>query len=215
MGVIPTGLQELDKFLPGGIPGAAVTDVFGASGTGKTQLLLQLAASCVRMGGSVLYVDSSGKFRPERVVEIQKASGSEPGLDRITVARVTNAAEQEAAARNGFSMILVDSATDLFSYEYPSKESAPERNRLFMGHMRSLAGAAVSEGIPVVVTNMVRTVNEEEIENMKAAIDPFTHVKIHLSRAGSEFRGAARWALGGLDFAYEIGAEGLRDPQDI
>lgn len=40
---IPTGLAALDRALAGGIPKGRVTEVFGASGCGKSQFLLQLA----------------------------------------------------------------------------------------------------------------------------------------------------------------------------
>lgn len=41
--LIPTGLAALDSTLAGGIPKGRVTEVFGASGCGKSQFLLQLA----------------------------------------------------------------------------------------------------------------------------------------------------------------------------
>ncbi|RNJ76987.1 MAG: recombinase RecA [Nitrosopumilus sp. H13] len=215
--VVSTGLQKLDKFLPGGIPGGVITDVFGANGTGKTQMLLQLAASSVRDGGRVLYIDTTGKFRPERIVEIQRQSGAEPDLDRITVSRITNTSEQIKSAENmsDFSLIVIDSVTDLFTYEYAGKESALERNSLFMKYMRTLSKITTSKGMPVIITNTVRTVGETEFENMKSAIDPFTHIKIRLSHIGNKFHGRVCWALGGEDFVYKIGSPGLYDPQDI
>ena len=214
--MVPTGLRAVDALLGGGIPGGIVADVFGGTGTGKTQLLMQLAAASVRGGGRVLYIDAAGTFRPERVVEIQGAHGAGPGLDSITVSRVRSVSEQEGSLGRaaGFSLVGVDSVTDLFGYEYPGKEAAHERNSLLMRHMRALSGLAASGGIPVVVTNTVRSIDGAESESMRRAVDPYTHVKIRLSRAGG-LRGRAYWALGGADFEYRIGAAGLRDAQDI
>ena len=70
--MISTGLKKIDEFLSGGIPGGVVVDIFGANGTGKTQLLLQLSINSIKNGGNVLYLDTTGGFRPERILEIQK-----------------------------------------------------------------------------------------------------------------------------------------------
>ena len=238
--MIRTGLQTLDGFLSGGIPGGVVVDIFGGNGTGKTQMLLQLSANVIGGAGAdteggggrgndgrrVLYVDATGGFRPERILEIlaRLGAGAEPGLlDRITVSRPTNTSEQVGAVRSlrgaDFSLIAVDNVTDLFSYEYGGDggiESIHQRNVLFMRHMRDLSALAIAGGIPVVVTNMVRytMADDTEVENMRSAIDPFTHVKIHLRRdPPSGFRGRVSWALGGGgSFPYTIRRSGLSEP---
>ncbi len=69
--MISTGLQKLDEFLSGGIPDGVIVDIFGGNGTGKTQLLLQLSINSIKNGGHVLYLDTTGEFRPERILEIQ------------------------------------------------------------------------------------------------------------------------------------------------
>ena len=60
--MISTGIQKLDELLSGGISPGILVDIFGANGTGKTQFLLQLCISCIRNGGKVLYVDTTGEF---------------------------------------------------------------------------------------------------------------------------------------------------------
>ena len=75
--MISTGLQKLDEFLGGGIPAGVIVDIFGGNGTGKTQLLLQLSINSINDGGSVLYLDTTGGFRPERILEIQNKSNLE------------------------------------------------------------------------------------------------------------------------------------------
>jgi RecA/RadA recombinase len=39
---LTTGCLKLDKILKGGIPCRGITQIYGAAGTGKTQLALQL-----------------------------------------------------------------------------------------------------------------------------------------------------------------------------
>ena len=93
--MISTGLQKLDDFLSGGIPDGIIVDIFGGNGTGKTQLLLQLSINSIKNGGRVLYLDTTGGFRPERILEIQKQSKKQINfLEQITVSRITNTSEQ-------------------------------------------------------------------------------------------------------------------------
>ena len=214
--MISTGLQKLDDFLSGGIPNGVIVDIFGGNGTGKTQLLLQLSINSIKNGGHVLYLDTTGGFRPERILQIQKQFEQEfDFLKRITVSRLTNTSEQINSIRNlqkdEYSLIVIDNVTDLFSYEYKKDESTFEKNSLFMKYMHELAEFAITKKIPLVITNMIRTIEGKEIENMKRAIDPYTHIKIHLSKNSSKFKGEIYWAQKKENFSYNIHSSGLTD----
>jgi len=214
--MISTGLQKLDNFLSGGIPNGVVVDIFGGNGTGKTQLLLQLSINSIKNGGRVLYLDTTGGFRPERILEIQKQSNKQINfLEQITVSRITNTSEQIKSIKNfessNFSLIVIDNVTDLFSYEYKRDESIFEKNSLFIKYMHELSKFAITKKIPIIVTNMIRTIDDKEVENMKSAIDPFTHIKIQLSKNSSKFKGKIYWALNEEYFFYKIHVSGLVD----
>ena len=214
--MISTGLQKLDDFLSGGIPDGIIVDIFGGNGTGKTQLLLQLSINSIKNGGRVLYLDTTGGFRPERILEIQKQSNKQVNfLEQITVSRITNTSEQIKSIKifesNNFSLIVIDNVTDLFSYEYKRDESIFEKNSLFIKYMYELSKFAITKKIPIVVTNMIRTIDDKEVENMKSAIDPFTHIKIQLSKNSSKFKGKIYWALNKEYFFYKIHVLGLSD----
>ncbi|KAF6245841.1 ATPase domain-containing protein [Nitrosopumilus sp. b2] len=217
--MILTGLQKLDKSLSGGIPDGVIVDIFGKNGTGKTQLLLQLAINSIRNGGHVLYFDTTGGFRPERILDIQKISESQLGfLNQVTVSRLTNTSEQINSIKNidkNFSLILIDNVTDLFSYEYKNDESIFVKNSLFMKYMHDLANFAISNKVPVIITNMIRNLEGKEIENMKNAIDPFTHIKIHLTKNSSKFNGKIYSAFIENSFSYTINQSGLSSSEDI
>ena len=219
--MISTGLQKLDEFLSGGIPDGVIVDIFGGNGTGKTQLLLQLSINSIKNGGYVLYLDTTGGFRPERILEIQKQSEKQFNfLEKITVSRITNTSEQIKSIKkltaNDFSLIVIDNVTDLFSYEYKKDESTFEKNSLFMKYMHELSKIAITKKIPIIITNMIRTIEDKEVENMKSAIDPFTHVKIHLSKNSSKYKGKVYWALNKENFSYKIDISGLTAcPEDI
>jgi len=214
--MISTGLQKLDDFLSGGIPDGIIVDIFGGNGTGKTQLLLQLSINSIKNGGRVLYLDTTGGFRPERILEIQKQSNKQVNfLEQITVSRITNTSEQIKSIKNfesnNFSLIVIDNVTDLFSYEYKRDESIFEKNSLFIKYMYELSKFAITKKIPIVVTNMIRTIDDREVENMKSAIDPFTHIKIQLSKNSSKFKGKIYWALNEEYFFYKIHVSGMVD----
>ncbi|MDH3313506.1 MAG: AAA family ATPase [Nitrosopumilus sp.] len=219
--MISTGLQKLDEFLSGGIPNGLIVDIFGGNGTGKTQLLLQLCINSIKNGGNVLYLDTTGGFRPERILEIQKQSGIEfDFLEKIIVSRIRNTSEQIKSInnfeKNHFSLIVIDNITDLFSYEYKNDESIFKKNLLFMKYMNQLSKFAITNKIPIVITNMIRILEDKEVENMKSAIDPFTHIKIYLSKNSSKFQGQIYWALDKQSFSYTINKMGLsHNSEDI
>src|SRR3990172_5926214 len=199
--MISTGLQQLDEFLSGGIPNGVITDIYGGSGTGKTQLLFQICINAIKNGGNVLYQDTTGSFRPERI------------LEKITVSRITNTSEQiksiDIMNVSNFSLIVIDNITDLFSYEYPKEDTTFEKNSLFIKYVHDLSLIAINKKIPIVITNMIRNIEGTEMENMRTAIDPFTHIKIKLTKISSKFHGEIRWLLHQTHFSYKIHAAGL------
>ncbi|MDH3611226.1 MAG: recombinase RecA [Nitrosopumilus sp.] len=214
--MISTGLQKLDEFLLGGIPSSVITDIYGANGTGKTQLILQIVINVIKNGGTVLYLDTTGEFRPERILEMQKCQNLEGNLlDKITVSRITNSSEQINLIRNfdkiNFSLIVIDNITDLFSYEYKTEKSIFKKNSLFMKHLHDLSLIAINNNIPIVITNMIRNFDDQDVENMRNAIDLFTHIKIKLSKNLTKYHGEARWLLNHHIFPYIIGPSGLSE----
>lgn len=70
---IPTGCKHLDKTLNGGIRMGTVTEISGNSGSGKTQLSLQLAINSVlpsplgTISGHVLWISTKRSIFPQRV----------------------------------------------------------------------------------------------------------------------------------------------------
>ena len=216
--MISTGLKKIDDFLSGGIPNGVIVDIFGGNGTGKTQLLLQLSINSIKNGGKVLFLDTTGGFRPERILEIQKKSNSNLNLlNNIIVSRITNTSEQINSIKNftenNFSLIVIDNITDLFSYEYKNNQSVFKKNSLFMKYMRELSLYAVTHKVPIVITNMIRNSNEQEVENMSTAIDLFTHIKIHLFKNSSIYNGEISSPFNKENFSYTITSSGLSDAE--
>ena len=171
------------------------------------------------MAGKYCMLIQQENFRPERIVELQKKFNLDTvSLKQISVSRITNTHEQINSLKifdESYSLILIDNITDLFSYEYQKEESIYEKNVIFMKYMNSLAKFSSTNNIPIVVTNMVRTIDGKEIENMKTAISPYTHVKIHLLKNPKFYSGIVNWALNQNSFHYQIHELGLSDAEDI
>lgn len=66
---IPTGCLELDRLLEGGIQSFKVTEIYGASGSGKTQLSIELMLNTLfsNTNGSVIYISTKNCLTPENI----------------------------------------------------------------------------------------------------------------------------------------------------
>ena len=214
--MIETGLKELDRFLGGGIKEGLVTSISGQSATGKTQLTLQICLHAIHNGKGVLLQDTTGEFRPERLVEMMQLQKINlPLLDKIKVNRITNTAQQiqcfSKTSPKSYSLIIVDSVTDLFSFEYSKKEQSLEKYISFMKYMHNLSSIAIDGKIPIIVTNIVRTVNKHEKENLEESISMYIHTKIKLSKNNNGYSCQAISPFANKQFQYTITSKGLTD----
>ena len=215
--MINTGIKNIDQFLNGGIKNGIITDIFGATGTGKTQLAMQISINSMLQGGNVLFLDTTGKFRPERMLDLIKSRNLEPNLlDRVKVARITNTSEQikylSKINEKDFSLVIIDNITDLFSYEFSKEEQNLEKNIIFMQYMHDLSLIAIQNKLPIIVTNMIRKFDDYESENLDKSISMYTHVKIQLLKKGTKYFGKIFPSLNQKkEFEYQITKEGLID----
>ena len=220
--MISTSIEKLDQFLDGGIKKGIIIDIFGARGTGKTHLAIQISINSLKNGGEVFFLDTSGGFRPERMLEIIKSQNMPPTLlDKVRVGRATNTNEQinflSKISNSNFSLIVIDDVTELFSFEYSKEAQLLEKNNLFMKYMHNLSLLALQKQIPVVITNSIRKIDEKEKENLEKAISMFTHLKIKLSKTGTKFIGELLPSFTSKkEFFYTISKRGLTElPQSI
>ena len=63
-------LPEPLHSLINGLERKAVTNFYGAPGTGKTNLCIIAALECVRQGGSVVFIDTEGGFSLDRLRQL-------------------------------------------------------------------------------------------------------------------------------------------------
>lgn len=168
---ITTGSTTLDTLLGGGIETGSITELYGEFRTGKTQIChtLAVAAQLPRdMGGAegkVIYIDTEGTFRPDRIVSIAQRFGvdSESALNNIGFARAFNSDQQSSLliqaaalmAETRYALVIVDSATCLYRSDYSGRGELAARQNSLGKFLRNLQRVADEFEVAVVITNQV------------------------------------------------------------
>ena len=171
IGKITTGTNCLDTLFDGGIETRALTEVYGEFGCGKTQFAHTMSVMVQKnkeeggLEGGVLYIDTEGTFRPERIVQIAQAHDMDPEkvLDNIIVARAYNSAHQvlileEAGAiieENNVKLIVADSAVGLFRAEYLGRGTLSVRQQKLNHFVHLLVRIAETYDCAAIATNQV------------------------------------------------------------
>eukprot|EP01036_Dinobryon_divergens_P028595 gene28595-37564_t len=144
-----TGSTALDKILGGGVETCSITELFAHGGQGK-----------------VIYLDTEGNFRTERIESIADRFGLdvEQTLDNIIVARVFSHEEQMDIIKpiaallsdpnqGPFRLLIVDSIIALFRVEFSGRGELSERQQKLGQHLGQLVRIAEEFSIAVVVVN--------------------------------------------------------------
>ncbi len=170
---ITTGSKNVDNLLGGkGIQTKAITEAFGAFGSGKTQLALSLAVGVqlpIEQGGAngkAVYIDTEGTFRPERVRQFAEGIGAngDKVLKNILVARAFNSDHQMLLLDRVAEMIkdgepirlmIIDSLTAHFRAEYAGRGQLADRQQRLNRYLHNLMKIAEQNNLAVYVTNQV------------------------------------------------------------
>jgi DNA repair protein RadA len=170
---ITSGSKELDDLLGGkGMETKAITEAFGAYGSGKTQLGLSLAVNVqlpLEQGGAdgkAVYIDTEGTFRPERIKQIAEEKGLNPEsvLKNILVARAFNSDHQillidkvGELVKNGepIRLVVVDSLTAHFRAEFSGRGQLADRQQKLNKYLHNLMKMSEQFNLGVYVTNQV------------------------------------------------------------
>ncbi|MCL4389078.1 MAG: DNA repair and recombination protein RadA [Candidatus Marsarchaeota archaeon] len=171
IGRISTGSKDLDDLIGGGVETDAITEVYGRFASGKSQIGFQLSVNVqlpLKKGGldgGVLFLDTEGTFRPERIVSIAKKAGldQEKVIENIVVIRAMTTEQQmltleradKLIQERNIKLIVVDSLTSLFRAEYLGRGALNERQQKLNSHIRRLAILSNKYNLAVYVTNQV------------------------------------------------------------
>ena len=228
-------VQSIDDLLGGGFETQALVEVYGAFGSGKTQIGHQLAVNCTLpleeggLDGDIFYIDTEDTFRPERITQMARGHGLDPDqvLSRIHVARAYNSAHQmllideikRMSKGLNVKMIIVDSLTSHFRAEFIGRGMLANRQQKLNRHLKDLKQLADINNALVLVTNQVHS----KPDAMWG--DPTKPIGGHILAHASTFRLYLRKAKGGRRIArlvdspnlpdgecvYQVTQEGLRD----
>jgi RecA/RadA recombinase len=198
--IFSSGSTSIDTLLDGGFVTTELVEVYGASASGKTQLAFQAAVMAAGEGARVTFVDAEGTFRPERLVTIAKRRGLTPDvvLSKVFSRRATTVAEQIASVGDlqederirDSRMIIVDTVSKNFAYEYGGQKGMLQRQSMLDVYLNRLARDAYLNNRAVLLTSRVASVGNEtprkEVDIGGNTLRRFAHRVLHFQKSGSE-----------------------------
>jgi len=176
---LQTRVPEFDALLGGGLETQAITELYGEFGSGKSQIVHQLAVNVQLpedeggLSGSTIYIDTENTFRPERIEQMVNGLGisdADPQefLNNIHVARahtsdhqmllVETARERAAELRDSdrpVRLFIIDSLTAHFRAEYAGRGTLATRQQKLNRHMHDLFKLVDENNAVALVTNQV------------------------------------------------------------
>ena len=224
---IATGSKNLDGLLGGkGIESRAITEAFGAYGSGKTQLGLTLAVNVqlpAEQGGAngkCVFIDTEGTFRPARIRQIAEGIGANPEkvLKNILVARAFNSDHQillldriSEMIKEGepIKLMIIDSLTAHFRAEYSGRGQLADRQQKLNRYIHNLMKLAEQHNLAVYVTNQVMA-NPAQMFG-----DPTTAVGGNIVGHASTYRMYLRRGKQGSRVAKLIDSPNLPDNETV
>jgi DNA repair protein RadA/Sms len=210
----PTGHDELDRVLGGGVVGGGVVLIGGDPGIGKSTLLLQALDSLQRQGLPTLYVtgEESGAQVALRARRLGITGSAVDVLAEIQLEKIlaTLAARQPA-------VVVIDSIQTLYSDQLTSAPGSVAQVRECAAH---LTRAAKASGITIVLVGHVtkdgQLAGPRVLEHMVDTVLYFegdTHSSFRLIRAIKNRFGAVNEI--GVFAMTEKGLKGVSNPSAI
>jgi len=156
---LPSGCQSLDLLLSGGFESGIITQLYGEAGTGKSNIVMQLAVQAVARGLRVIFVDTEG-FSAERFKQIA-GPGAEEMAAKIMIFEPMSLEQQAIAIREAskiagqnLGLVILDSATSLYRVLLEAEDNRSVRRTLTV-QLSELQEIARRHRIPAVITNQV------------------------------------------------------------
>lgn len=160
---MPSGSPILDDLLGGGFEYGIITQIYGASGSGKTNICTQLAVQCLRGGARVVLIDTEG-FSAERFSQIAGGDAKELA-GKLIIYEPQDFQQQYSAitdieklADTGIELVIVDSATLFYRFGLlPDDGNNAAARRQLVEQMAGLHRLARKFNMVVAITNQVYT----------------------------------------------------------
>jgi DNA repair protein RadA len=237
LGKISTGSNALDSLFEGGVEEKALTEVYGEFGSGKTQFCHTLAVMVQKprgeggLDGKVLYIDTEGTFRPERIVTISQERGMDPvkANDNIQVVKAHNSSHlllimQEVGKlvkENNIKLIIVDSLIGLYRAEFLGRGTLSERQQKLSTFIHTLLRTVEIYNIVGVCTNQVMASPDVMFGDPIKAVGG--NIVAHTSTYRVYFKKAGKKKIARMvdsphhatsEVVFSLGAAGVTDPEE-
>ncbi len=182
VGKLSFGTKAFDDLMGGGAETQAITEFYGEFGSGKTQVVHQMAVNAQLpaekggLDGSVIIIDTENTFRPERITQMVNGLNSRNGneyepeaiLKNIHVAKAYNSNHQILLVDTAndlanklkdtdkpVRLMIVDSLTAHFRAEYVGRGTLADRQQKLNKHMHELMKFGTLYNAAILVTNQV------------------------------------------------------------
>ncbi|MDD5331362.1 MAG: DNA repair and recombination protein RadA [Candidatus Nanoarchaeia archaeon] len=223
---ISTGSKEFDKILGGGVETGAITEVYGAYGSGKTSLAHQLSVN-VQLPkdkggaeGMAVWIDTEGTIRPEYLAKLAKVKGLEPNeaLKNFRGVRAFNSDHQMLLAENvedlikeglPVKLVVVDSLMGHFRSDFSGRGQLADRQQKLNKHLHALLKLAHTYNIAVYITNQVMSKPDVFFG------DPTEAIGGHVLAHASTYRVYVRRGKKGTRVAKLVDAPAMPDAECI
>lgn len=223
---ITTGSKALDAILGGGIESGAITEVYGAYGSGKTSIAHQLAVTVQlskEQGGAegiAVWIDSEGTIRPEYIVKLAEARGLDPKqiLKNFRGVRSFNSDHQMLLAENienlikdgvPVKLVIIDSLMGHFRSDFSGRGELATRQQKLNKHLHMLLRLAHSYNLAIYVTNQVMSKPDTFFG------DPTEAIGGHVLAHASTYRVYLRRGKKGTRVAKLVDAPAMADAEAL
>jgi len=212
LGKLSTGSSGLDNLTRGGYEEGKITEVFGPSNSGKTQLAIQACVMATARGWKSVYVDTESTFRPERLVQMAESRGvdAEAALESVFSLRARDVEAQSRVLKrmvedprvSPAKLVVVDTVTKNFSLEFPGTEKTGRRQGALGSYLNRIANDAYLHRRVILLTNRVASITRNgvslDVSVGGLTVGRFVSKSIRLAREGG-------FVYANLEFPTEAG----------
>jgi len=198
LGKLSSGSSGLDELMGGGFEEGRITEVFGPSNSGKTQLAIQATVMAAARGWKSVYVDTESTFRPERLAQIAESRGldAKGALESVFSLRARDVEAQSRVLKRMIDdprvgpakLVVVDTVTKNFSLEFPGRERTGRRQGALGSYLNRIAIDAYLHRRVVLLTNRVASVTRngvsQDVNVGGLTVGRFVSKSIRLGREG-------------------------------